>query len=336
MEELMKISFLPLISALSLSLLMVVCQAQGVARTSAEVAQEFLDSLDSDSRTRANLSFNSPKWQEWTSAPLGEDPHHGVLIEELDNIQLSLVFTLLKNALSQRGYKKALSTIASEDIADDSDARGSAKYFITIFGTPAESEPWGWQFDGHHLSLNVVFVGDQMSVTPIFIGIEPAEYADESFVLRPLGDEQDKATALMEALSIEQKKAAMLDPGTRDMVAGPGKDNFVPEVAGISAAELTDGQEVLLLKFIEEWVNNLKEPFATNKMAEVQASLADTYFAWSGIAIHGGVVYYRVQSPILLIEFGYEVDLNTVGQANHIHSIFRDPTNDYGKLLLGD
>ncbi len=331
----MKKSFLCLITLL-VSFLAVVCQAQDATRTSAEVAQAFLDSLDSDLYARANLTFDSPKWQEWTSAPVGEDPHHGVLIEELDNTQLSLVFTLLKNALSERGYKKAISTIASEDIADDSAVRGSAKYFITIFGTPSESEPWGWQFDGHHLSLNTVLVGDQVSLTPIFIGIEPAEYTSEFFVLRPLGDEQDKASALMDALSIEQKKVAMLDPATRDMVAGPGKDNFVPDVAGIPAADLTAGQKALLFKFIEEWVNNLKEPFATNKMAEVKANLEDTYFTWSGIAIHGGVVYYRVQSPALLIEFGYEVDINTVGQANHIHSIFRDPTNDYGKLLLGD
>ena len=119
-------------------------------------------------------------------------------------------------------------------------------------------------------------------------------------------------------------------------MTGAGKDNFVPDLAGIPASDLTEEQKTLLLKFIEEWVNNLKEPIAANKMAEVQANLEDTYFAWSGIALHGAVVYYRVQSPTLLIEFGYEVDINMVGQANHIHSILRDPTiMIMENLLLG-
>ncbi len=312
------------------SLLIVIGQAQESTKTPAEIAQALLDSLDSDSRTLVNLSFDSPKWQQWTSSPLDDNPHHGMLFGDMNKIQLSLAFRLIKTALSERGYKKVLSIIAAEDASENDLERSSGKFFMTIFGTPSENKLWGWQVDGHHLSLNVVLVGNKISITPNFMGIEPAEYVGGSTIFRPLGREQDRAAALMESLSIEQKKAAMLDPSVRDILTGPGKDNFVPDLAGIPASELTAEQKIMLLNLIGEWVNNLKNPFAVDKMAEIQENLANTYFAWSGIAIHGGVVYYRIQGPSLLIEFGYEVDMGTVGQANHIHSIFRDPTNDYG------
>jgi hypothetical protein len=143
--------------------------------------------------------------------------------------------------------------------------------------------------------------------------------------IRPLGHENDKGFALINALSPAQLMQAILTYEVRDLVLGPGADGKVIQPEGISASALDTGQQALLLDVVHEWVGILNDEAAAAKMAEIKASLPRTYFAWSGTTKNGGLAYYRIQGPTLLIEYAPQQ-----GDLDHIHTIYRDPTNDYG------
>ena len=146
--------------------------------------------------------------------------------------------------------------------------------------------------------------------------------------MRPLGGEVDKSFELVNSLDESQRKKAILGVQMRDLVLGPGRDGQMIQPEGIKGSDLTDKQREMLLGLASEWTGIMMEPSATAKMDEMKKNIAETWFAWSGPTEKGSAAYFRIQGPTVFIEYAPQ----RLGgdPTNHIHTIYRDPTNDYG------
>jgi hypothetical protein len=210
---------------------------------------------------------------------------------------------------------------------------GKDLYYISILGTPSEKDPWMLQFGGHHMALNITIAGEQGILTPTLTGAQPAIYTRNGKTLRPLGGESDKAIALLNALDENQKKQAILSYRVADLVLGPGKDGKTIQPEGLKASNMNEQQRAMLLDVISEWAGIVHESSATARMTQLKADINDTWFAWSGpttVAPGSNITaYYRIQGPHLVIEYAPQ----TLGgdPALHVHTMYRDPTNDYGR-----
>ncbi len=190
------------------------------------------------------------------------------------------------------------------------------------------------QFVGHHLALNVTIVGIDGILTPSLTAAQPAKYTvDGKTAACPLGAENDKAFALINALDEEQRKQAILNYKVADLVLGPGQDGKTIQPEGIKCSAMNASQRAMLLELMGEWAEIVNEPAAAKRMAELKANLSGTWFAWSGPITNGMPAYYRIQGPTVVIEYAPQ----PLGgdPTMHIHTIYRDPTNDYGKKLVG-
>jgi predicted nuclease of restriction endonuclease-like (RecB) superfamily len=209
-------------------------------------------------------------------------------------------------------------------------------------GTPSDRQPWGWQLDGHHLIINYFVLGDQVVMTPTFMGSEPVRADSGKYAgTVVLQDEQNKGLALMQALTPDQQKQATIqtDKTANNAVAQAFRDNLVVEYAGIKVSALARKQKEMLLSVIEEYVGNMRPGHARVRMEEVRAHLDDTWFAWIGATAPDSVFYYRIHSPVILIEFDHQTPVALQGPKvpgrQHVHTVVRTPNgNDYGRDLL--
>jgi hypothetical protein len=213
---------------------------------------------------------------------------------------------------------------------------GKDLYYISFLGTPSETKPWMLQFGGHHLALNITIAGEHGILTPTLTGAQPALYKFNGKIVRPLEGESDKALALLNALDETQRKQAILSYQTADLVLGPGQDGKTIQPEGLKATAMNEHQRAMMLDVIAEWSGIIHESAAAARMAEIKAGLNDTWFAWSGptTAAPGKNItaYYRIQGPKLVIEYapqGLGGDLSL-----HVHTMYRDPTNDYGRGVI--
>ena len=184
------------------------------------------------------------------------------------------------------------------------------------------------QFGGHHLGINVTIAGPHAVLTPSLPAAQPATYTLNGQTIRPLGAENDKGFTLINALDKAQQAKAILNYQVRDLVLGPTEDGKTIQPEGIPVSELNASQQNLLLDVAHEWVGMLNDAAAAERMAEIRANLLKTWFAWSGSTRNGELAYYRIQGPTILIEYAPQQ-----GDLDHIHTIYRDPTNDYGSSL---
>ncbi len=201
------------------------------------------------------------------------------------------------------------------------------RYYFAFLGTPSTTTPWMLQFGGHHLAINLTLAGSQASMTPSLPAAQPATYTFEGNEIRPLGKENDKAFALINALDEKQRGQAILGSRVADLVLGPGQDGRVIQPEGLRASAMSPAQQTMLLDIVREWAGIMNDGFAAPRMAEIRTSLPQTYFAWSGPTTNGSAAYFRVQGPTLVIEYAPQ------GSVDHIHTIYRDPTNDYGTKI---
>jgi hypothetical protein len=206
---------------------------------------------------------------------------------------------------------------------------GRDNYFISFLGQPSASEPFMIQFGGHHLGLNITFAGEHGTLVPSHTGAQPARFELEGKTVRPLGREVDKAYALYSSLDDAQRKQATLGFEMRDLALGPGRDGQMIEPEGIIASNLTEKQREMLIDLTSEWTGIMHEAAAAAKLAEIKKNIADTWFAWSGPPEKSAAFYFRIHGPSVFIEFAPQ----RLGgdPTNHIHTIYRDPTNEYGK-----
>jgi hypothetical protein len=219
---------------------------------------------------------------------------------------------------------------------------GEHLYYMTVMGVPSERDPWGWQLEGHHLIINYFVLGDQVVMTPTFMGSEPVtatsgRYAGTSI----LQVEERKGIAFMHSLSEAQRQQAVLQPAktANNARSQAGQDNLTLQYAGVKGSDLNDAQRRLLLDVVAEFVNNMDDGHARVKIEEAQRHIGNTYFAWIGEVSDSAVFYYRVHSPVILIEFDHQTPVALSGPRvpgkQHIHTVVRTPNgNDYGKDLL--
>jgi hypothetical protein len=215
----------------------------------------------------------------------------------------------------------------------DSTIFGKDLYYISILGKPSEKAPWMLQFGGHHLALNITIDGERGILTPTLTGAQPALFLSNGKTVRPLGPESDNALALLNALDDNQKKQAILSYKLADLVLGPGQDGKTIQPEGLKATAMNDRQRAMLLEVISQWADIIHESAAAARMAELKADINETWFAWSGPATAAPgkniSAYYRIQGPHLVIEYAPQ----TLGgdPSLHVHTMYRDPTNDYGR-----
>jgi hypothetical protein len=210
---------------------------------------------------------------------------------------------------------------------------GKDIYYISILGTPSEKNPWMLQFGGHHLALNITIAGERGILTPTLTGAQPGIYNVNGKTVRPLGQESDKALALLSALDETQRKQAILSFRVADLVLGPGQDGKTIQPEGLKASGMNEKQRAMLMDVIAEWAGIIHERAAAARMAELKAEISETWFAWSGPVTSAPgsniTAYYRIQGPHLVIE--YAPQQMGGDPAMHIHTMYRDPTNDYGR-----
>jgi hypothetical protein len=319
-----------------------------VTARAVEAANAFLATLSDTERGKATFPFNSSQRTGWSNLPSGIFQRNGLRFGDLTSRQRAAALALVAAVASRSGYQKITDIMNGDEVLKNAgggrtggrQGRGAPggpggirfgldEYYVALLGTPSLSTPWMIQFGGHHLAINVTIVGSHNVMTPSLPAAQPAKYMLNGQTVRPLGNENDKGFALINALDAAQQKQAILNYQVRDLVLGPGADGKVIQPEGMLASGLNASQQALLLDVVHEWVGILNDEAAAAKMAEIKANLPRTYFAWSGATTNGGLAYYRIQGPTLVIEYAPQQ-----GDLDHIHTIYRDPTNDYGAKLV--
>lgn len=309
-----------------------------------KAAEAFLARLTPEQQSKTSFPDDSPEWRMWDNrhSPVRQ----GVGFDDMNEEQRNLAFGLLQASLSVKGLQKSRDIMKlNETLAEltgKPEEYGEWLYWITIMGEPSEKEPWGWQLDGHHLVINYFVLGDQVVMTPTFMGSEPIRATDGKHRgTVALQDEQNKGLKLMRSLPPEQQEKARIKDakGPTDNLTEAYKDNIVLDYAGLAASEMSAPQKAALVALISEYVGNMADGHAKVKMKEVEEHLNRTYFGWIGSTELDGVFYYRIHSPVILIEFDHQrpiaLDRTNVPTRNHIHTVVRTPNgNDYGKDLL--
>jgi hypothetical protein len=312
-----------------------------------KAAEVFLASLTPEQRKKTVFPVEDPEWRKWMNQHFYI--RQGTGFNEMTEAQREAAFGMLRASLSAKGLKQTrdimrLNHALGELNNDNFEEYGERLYWITVMGTPSEKEPWGWQLDGHHLNINYFVMGDQVVMTPTFMGSEPMKATSGKYKgTEVLQDEQERGLALINALDDAQRKKAIIEVSKtgNNNVGEAFKDNIVLDYAGIRAAELTAKQKEQLLDLIGEYVRNMPDGHAKVKMTEVRQHLDETRFAWIGGTAPQSVFYYRIHSPVILIEFDHQkpIALRHLDRSKptreHIHTVIRTPNgNDYGKDLL--
>ncbi len=306
-------------------------------------AERLLSGLSQEEAKTASFSVEDDHWRRWDNR--SGAARHGLSLLDLGEEKRKLVLALLTESLSAQGLQKSRDVMRLDETLGELTKRpqgyGEWRYWISIFGKPSVSEPWGWQLNGHHLNINYFVLGDQVVMTPVFMGTEPAVALAGKFAgTKAMQAEQDKGLAFMLSLSPEfQAKARIAaEKGDANNVAEAYRDDVQLDFAGLPVSALSENHKKSLLDLIGEYVGNLRQPHARVKMSEVERHLHQTFFAWVGSTSADGVFYYRIHSPVLLIEFDHQRPA-ALGQGGptrqHIHTVVRTPNgNDYGKDLL--
>ncbi len=323
--------------------------ATGVPTTAVRnAAERFLSSLSAEQRSRTMFAADDPEWRKWMNQHFYV--RQGVSFKEMSDAQRDAAFGLLDAALSPRGVKltrdimKLNETLA--ELSGDHEFLGEWLYYFTVMGKPSTTEPWGFQLDGHHCIINYFVMGDQVVMTPYFIGSEPVTAPSGKYKgLSILQDEQNRGLDMLLALDSGLRPKAVLNPNKTDNynLTEAFKDNVVLDYAGARVADFSGARRKQLLDLVDLYVGNMDEGHAKVKMDEVKKHLDRTHFAWIGGSDSQSVYYYRVHSPVVLIEFDHQRPANLARFAKdpkaptrqHIHCVVRTPNGtDYGKDLL--
>jgi hypothetical protein len=329
------------LAALALTglLLVPVLRSAPPAKTGVEMsdaAAALLASLSADQRAAAHFSFGDAERLNWHFIPRAR---RGLPLRDMAVGQRDLVRALLRTGLSSGGMRKVEDIISLEvvlrEMGGNPAVRDPELYFVSIFGDPAGSGPWGWRFEGHHLSLNYTVIdGAPVAWAPAFLGANPAEVRGGSRAgLRALAAEEELARALVRSLNDAQRRQAVVNVrAPSDILTGNARQVDPLEPAGISITDLRPQQVDALVRLLDEYLGRMSDDLAASRRARIEASdLSRIAFAWAGSLEAGEPHYYRIQGPSFLVEYD-----NTQNNANHIHSVWRDFDGDFGRDLLRD
>jgi len=318
-----------------------------------QAAISFVGTLDKMHRQIALRPFSDTARTKWNNLPVGLRPRAGLNVGNMTNEQRKLFHRLLSVSLSSQGYLKASSIMQLDQLLnavydslylskkiDDTTYKEvrallwtPKNYFLVFFGDPSDSV-WGYKVEGHHLSLNFTFVNDKLSVTPLFVGTDPAEYPFSEYAgLRVLGQEEDLGIALINSLNPAQQQKATMNTGVpKDIITGAESGKRLVDNWGILAAEMNKEQQAVLQYMIREFVFNLEYDKAVAEYDKIiKAGIGKIYFGWIGAYEESKAHYYVLNGPGFLIEFD---NSGFGGRANHIHAIWREKGNEYGEDVL--
>ncbi|MFC8102693.1 DUF3500 domain-containing protein [Streptomyces sp. NPDC057363] len=314
-----------------------------------DAAHAFLKALTDSQRTSTQFTVHSTEWRQWSN--VDSYARQGVSLADLNGEQQALGTALLKAALSAEGLEttekiRRINQAAGEAIGK-TDAFNEEAFYWTVMGTPSDSEPWGFQFDGHHLVINYFVLGDQVVMSPCFWGSEPTVMEIDGETVTVCHEEVEASLAFINSLSVGQRKSAIVSTtkSNESMKAGAFSDNVVQEYEGIRGTALNSTQRSKLLGIVEAFVGRARTDAAKAKMSEVRRHLDDTHIAWSGGTGASDAFYVRVHSPVVWVEVdcqspgplagAYDATQGGAPTQKHVHSIIRTPNgNDYGRELL--
>lgn len=312
-------------------------------------AESFLASLSEAQRAKTLFPVDDDEWRKWMNQHFYV--RQGVGFVEMNGSQRDAAFELMRAALSAKGLKLSrdvmhLNQTLGELNGNNFEDYGEWLYYITVMGKPSATEPWGFQVDGHHLIINYFVLGDQVVMSPFFVGSEPVIATSGKYKgTAILQDEANHGLEMLLALNSDQRAAAVLNVSKtgNNNVGEAFKDNVVLDYAGSKVHTWTPAQKKLLLDLVWLFVSNMDDPHARLRMDEVRRYLDETRFAWIGGSERSSVFYYRIHSPVILIEFDHQLPVGIRHLVSdpkqpvrdHIHVVVRTPNgNDYGKDLL--
>jgi hypothetical protein len=332
-----------------------------------DAANAFLATLSADQKNTVSFDWtDTAQKQKWSNFPNVAYQRAGLKWGDLTAAQQNAWLAIEQASLSTEGYNRLLAEWGADDAnavaTGQSDIFGKQFYYIALIGTPSATGPWMWQFGGHHVTINAAVTGGRIALTPSFIGDQPASYTDGGGkTVRPLGDIEDEAHALVASLGDAQKQAAVLGDTPINLVLGPGEDGKTIASEGVALSQLPADQQAAALKVIGHYTGLVDDVDAAARLDEVKAALDQTYFAWYGPTTAGSPAYFRFTGPTLVIEYSPQAagggppaggvpqggppsgapagggGGDAAGGAaisnptlDHIHGIYRDPTNEYG------
>ena len=308
-----------------------------------EAARSFLAALAPEQQKAVCFPIDDEAWRMWSNI----HPwlmRHGLCLADLGGDQRAVALALLRESLSAAAYRSARDVMRLNEhaleITGKPDEYGEWLYWISLFGAPAPDQPWGWQIDGHHLNINGFVLGDQLVLTPNFMGSEPVlarfgKYAGT----RVFAAEEEEGHALMGALSPEERQCATIGMDLpAELLTAAFSDNRRIEPAGIRYDELSSEGRERLEALLALYTGRIRPGHAEIRYAEAKRHLNETRFAWIGRFDDASPFYYRIHSPVILVEFDHQSGIvydNDTPSRDHIHTVVRTPNgNDYGKDLL--
>lgn len=292
----------------------------------------FVASVDPARRERLVLAFDDAKRTDWHYVPRSRP---GLSLADLDAKQREAVHRLLRTALSAAGHRKVVNIIELELVLREVELTGffrdPEKYFLVFFGAPDPKAPWGWRFEGHHLSLSFTLRGDVIATTPSFLGANPAQVRKgPKQGLRTLAEEEDEARKLLATLDEAQRRVAVIDERTYGEIVTRAAPRVSPlEGRGLETRAMTGPQRAQLRRLVEAYADSFEPGLRAARLARAFEDPEAIRFAWAGPTERGKPHYYRVQGPRFLIEYDSSQD-----GGNHIHTVWRDFDGDFGRDLL--
>lgn len=321
-----------------------------------QAANAFLAALTPEQRAKASMSFDDPERHVWQESP---GVRSGVVLRDLNDAQKKLAMALLRTGVGERGYQKIQMSMARETVlsAQQKTPEGQAVrnpdlFYITIFGTPSATTPWGWTYEGHHISTHFTVRGNSVSTAPIFLGSQPndlpaarlegtaaaaAQKIPAPLAGRIMAGEEDKARALVQSLDAKQRAMAVFDRKEKrdaDMITGINTRRVTPiSSPGLQARQMTAQQKAMLVGLVEEYLAHFPADIIADRRRRLLegAVLDEISFQWAGSTDAGQAHAYIVQGPAFIIEYA-QIRNNTVG---HVHTIWREFNGDFGGDIVG-
>ncbi len=315
---------------------------------------EFLSTLPAEQETQVHIPMEDSARTAWSNLPLGLKARSGLRYGDLSEQSKIAFHKALSSIFSSQGYLKTFAIMQVDDILHElfeiQFQQGKVNersmqfirklnwdygnYYVALAGNPKEENVWGLKFEGHHLSINITAAGDLITMTPLFLGSDPAVVEVTQYAgLRPLSKEEDYGFWLINALDDAQKaKATLSEKVPGDIITSPDRPQWLENYRGIKGSELNEGQQKILHYLIEEYIGNLDHKKAEEYLAKLHArGMEAVYFAWIGSYEPMKAHYYIIHSPDFLIEYD---NVGFLDNANHIHSIWREKGNDFGEDIL--
>lgn len=303
----------------------------------AKKANTFLNTLSTELKTQAQFNFGDAERFNWHFVPIARK---GPTFHDFDDKQKNAAISLLRASLNDQGYQKVRGIIELENVLKEIEKRAPIdnyrdplNYHFSIFGEPSSTKEWGWRFEGHHISLNFSSLqGVLVSSTPSFLGSNPGiVLTGDKKGTQILKKEMELGFLLLNSMDEGQlKKTRFAEKAPSEIITGNSRKASLLSPSGIEFRELNDAQKKIFMQLLDVYIRNYASEFSEKFLSSIKKSgLDDLHFAWAGSLKPGNGHYYRIQGKTLLIEYD-----NTQNNSNHVHTVVRDLSNDFGDDVL--